>query len=208
MSIKVKVALLALLGLIVVYLYAIRAGESQHKVEPTASLEVVESEMPQLEVVGQQHKWNVMAGEPVVFNFSPITLGVRKSLFDYEGQIVVLNFWGSWCQPCITEMPMLQSVADDFADKGVAVVGVAVDQLESARKAVAQLGIKYDNLLGDGEGDVMDVISQYGNTDRHMPFTVIFMRDGALKYSYVGELTREMLDNILNTVLKGEQKVQ
>src|SRR6185437_12695317 len=55
-----------------------------------------------------------------------------------NGKIVILNFWASWCQPCIEETPSLSKLAADFAGKGVVVVGVSVDQDENAYKAFLQ----------------------------------------------------------------------
>lgn len=211
MLLKYKAALVALLSLLVIYVYLVQNSEPELTDNgATTSLEVVESKLPQMRSIKTAHGWQEMAGEAVVFDFPAMVDGQlsesRKSLLDYEGNILVLNFWGSWCQPCVTEMPMLQQIANKYADNGVAVVGVAVDQLQPATDAIKQLDIRYDMLLGDGDGDVMGVISQYGNTDRHMPFTVIFERDGTLRYAYVGELTQTMMDKILNVVLQAEPK--
>jgi thiol-disulfide isomerase/thioredoxin len=64
--------------------------------------------------------------------------GPTVSVPNANGKIVILNFWASWCQPCVEETPSLSKLAADFAGKGVVVVGVSVDQDENAYKAFVQ----------------------------------------------------------------------
>src|SRR5690242_21114565 len=69
----------------------------------------------------------VAVGEPAA-SFELATLGGKASLRDFQGQVVVLNFWATWCPPCVEETPSLEKFAEQMRPQGVAVIGVSVDQ--------------------------------------------------------------------------------
>lgn len=76
--------------------------------------------------------------------------GTLRSLRELEGKVVVINFWATWCEPCLFEMPTLDDIARDFAPDSVVVIGISIDQ----------------------EGDVYNRIKQY-HSDRRLSFQVI-----------------------------------
>jgi cytochrome c biogenesis protein CcmG, thiol:disulfide interchange protein DsbE len=106
-------------------------------------------------------------------------------LDDYSGQVVVLNFWASWCGPCIAEMPMLNRVADEFADDNVVVVGVNVwDSRDAAQRFVDELNITYLIV----EDDVATSIAvEYGLTG--VPETFVLNPDGEIVTFFRGEFS-------------------
>ena len=86
----------------------------------------------------------------------PDLSGKSVSLHDFEGKVVVLNFWASWCAPCITEMPALQSLYDRAEEKGIVVLAVAEDErAEEIEALVEKLGLKFPVLL-DETGSIKD----------------------------------------------------
>ena len=60
--------------------------------------------------------------------------GLPQSMSQWKGQWLVLNFWATWCSPCVEEMPTLQQVARDYASRGVAVVGLGIDSPNAIRR--------------------------------------------------------------------------
>ncbi|HEX6255762.1 MAG TPA: TlpA disulfide reductase family protein [Euzebyales bacterium] len=101
------------------------------------------------------------------------------------GRPMVINFWASWCAPCVHEMPMLQRVADDV---GLAMVGV--DYIDQADKAVAlarELGITYP-LVTDADGAFGQDVQLLGT-----PTTLIVDADGVVRRQLTGELTEQQL---------------
>lgn len=79
--------------------------------------------------------------------------GAQASLSDYRGQVVVLNFWASWCEPCRAESPLLQRWHDRIRSRGGTVVGVDVlDVSSDARAFMREYGLTYP-MLRDGGGD-------------------------------------------------------
>ena len=66
----------------------------------------------------------------------PDLAGEQRTLADWSGKVVVLNFWATWCAPCREEMPMLVEIGDEYRGKGVEVVGVAVDDRDKIESRV------------------------------------------------------------------------
>lgn len=109
---------------------------------------------------------------------------VRSS--GWADRVVVLNYWATWCPPCLREMPMLVELQRAYADE-VQVVGVAIDQPDQVRRFVAEHEINYPILLGDTEA--IEVARNLGNRTQGLPFTVIFDALGRLVYSHTGEIS-------------------
>ena len=83
----------------------------------------------------------------------PLLGGGELSLETLRGKTVVLDFWATWCAPCVFQIPILNALASEYADRGVVVLGVAVDVegREAVEPFAAQEGIQYPVLLGDEE---------------------------------------------------------
>lgn len=121
--------------------------------------------------------------------------GNKFRLVDTKGSIVVLDFWASWCGPCLQTMPQVEKVAREFADKKVVLVGVNLE--ESATKvkaALDRLGINLAVAL-DSNGDVAE---EYGATA--IPQTVIIDRAGNVSHVFVGANPR--FDDVLRETLQ------
>lgn len=125
----------------------------------------------------------------------PFTLGAadgrRVSVTDFEGEVLLVNFWATWCTPCRAEMPMLDALHDDLSGKGLAVVGIALDDVARAREFAERLDIGYTILVG--AGDVMATGLAYGNRAGLLPYTVLVDREGTVRWTYLGELDRDTL---------------
>lgn len=111
--------------------------------------------------------------------------GSTTSLADYRGEIVVLNFWASWCDPCVAEMPMLNRVADEYAGQGVAVLGVNVwDSHDAAVKFIDDLDVTYPVVEDDSS---TSIAVEYGLTG--VPETFVLNADGEIVTYFRGEFT-------------------
>ncbi len=74
--------------------------------------------------------------------------GAPLSLHSLQGKAVLVNFWATWCAPCLQELPALEELHRSLRDKGLVVVGVAVDDsLEGVKEAVARYGVTYPVIL-------------------------------------------------------------
>src|SRR5579872_203894 len=84
------------------------------------------------------HERIVMAGDSAPDFTLTADNGQTVSLPNFKGKLLVLNFWASWCQPCIQETPSLSQLAQQFANKGVVVLGVSVDKDQRAYSSFVQ----------------------------------------------------------------------
>ncbi len=110
---------------------------------------------------------------------------------DFDGQIVLMNFWATWCQPCREEMPMLAQLHQDLGDAGLEVVGIALDDVAQARQFADELGIAYPILVGST--DVMAAVQLYGNRSGVLPYSVLLDRAGRIRWTHLGELKEAVL---------------
>jgi len=124
--------------------------------------------------------------------------GKPISVESWSGKSLVINFWATWCAPCRREIPLLKTLAADWADRDLAIVGIAVDYPDKVRAFAAQYKIDYPVLIG--EQDALDVAAKFGMTSPALPFTVFTDRRGEVVALFVGELHRPQADFILSEV--------
>jgi thiol-disulfide isomerase/thioredoxin len=124
--------------------------------------------------------------------------GKSTSIAAWSGKSLVINFWATWCAPCRREIPLLKSVAADWAGRDLKVVGIAVDYADKVRQFAGQLKIDYPVLIG--EQDALEVAAKFGMDSPALPFTVFTDRRGEVVALFVGELHRPQADFILSEV--------
>lgn len=121
-------------------------------------------------------------------------------LADVRGQPMVINFWASWCAPCVKEMPALQRVADET---GVTVIGVAyIDQADKARALAEQLDITYD-LVRDDEGEFGERIGLLGT-----PTTLLVDASGTVVRQLTGELNEQQMRDAVEFQLRDRDRAE
>ena len=76
------------------------------------------------------------------------TRGSAVSVNDYDGQLLLINFWATWCTPCVEEMPMLSELQNRYEDRGFQIVGIALDDPAKASEFASELGVGYPILVG------------------------------------------------------------
>ncbi len=103
--------------------------------------------------------------------------GERLSLSSLQGKIVVLDFWASWCAPCLYELPYVEAIANDYADRGVVVIGIDSDRSEGAfRSAVSYFGLTYRQVFDGADGKISSLYRVSG-----IPMTYLIDRDGIIR---------------------------
>lgn len=125
--------------------------------------------------------------------------GRRHDVAGWDGRVVLLNFWATWCRPCREEMPMLDSLQRRYDGQGLQVVGVALDRPAAVRGFVKNLGIGYPILVDDATG--VDIARRYGNERGVLPFTVLIRRDGTVSRIFYGKLERKTLESALSDLI-------
>lgn len=110
----------------------------------------------------------------------------------WAGKVLVLNYWASWCPPCVRELPLFIRLQNDLHESGVQFVGIAVDRVEDVKRFVADAPINYPLLIADAESVALS--KRLGNRVEGLPFTVIFDRRGRRVFSRIGEVTADELE--------------
>lgn len=124
--------------------------------------------------------------------------GKATSIAAWSGKSLVINFWATWCAPCRREIPLLKTVAADWAGRDLTVVGIAVDYADKVREFAGRFKIDYPLLIG--EQDALEVAAKFGMDSPAFPFTVFTDRRGEIVALFVGELHRPQADFILSEV--------
>jgi thiol-disulfide isomerase/thioredoxin len=125
--------------------------------------------------------------------------GKPRKVGDWAGKILVVNFWATWCPPCLKEIPEFVRMQEKLAAQGVQFIGIAADQPEKVREFAAKMQINYPVLLG--EMDVIEIARLAGNEIGGLPFTVILDRRGHWVRSESGALDEARLTEILDPLL-------
>ena len=126
------------------------------------------------------------------FTLSDIN-GLPVSASDFEGNVWLVNFWATWCTPCVEEMPMLSRLQQEVAGQGVKIVGIALDDEHRASEFAANMAISYPILVG--QADVVITGRQYGNNTGMLPFSVLIDTNGIIQWTHLGPLSREDLEH-------------
>lgn len=119
----------------------------------------------------------------------PTLTGQSLRLADLRGRVVIVNFWATWCEPCKAEMPLLQSVYERYALRGVRLVAVNLGESRvTAKNWVDAAGLTFDVVL--------DKSQQVGATYqlRGQPSTYIISPDGIIRYIAFGTVSREAIE--------------
>lgn len=127
--------------------------------------------------------------------------GTRGGLWrasDFDGRPTLVNFWATWCAPCVREMPLLQAFADQYPNR-LNVVGIAIDEPGRVGEFVDRLDIEYPILVGTS--DVRATQARFGNPDGMLPYSVLIDSRGTVRWRHLGELEEAMLRDTLQPLL-------
>jgi thiol-disulfide isomerase/thioredoxin len=125
--------------------------------------------------------------------------GTTLTLASYRGKIVVLNFWGSWCNPCRAEGPFLQLMATDYAAKGVQFVGVDIRDTAASAKSFLGKTPTYPNLFDPDE--LVTLLFNATVSPSAIPSTIIIDRSGKIAARIFGATTEPRLSAVLDPLV-------
>ena len=118
---------------------------------------------------------------------------------NWRGKVLVVNFWASWCPPCVEEMPALDKLAQEYASKNVLIVGIGIDSPSNIREFLQKTPVSYPIVIGGLEGS--NLSKQMGNTQGALPYTVVINAKGKSIYTKLGKISEEELKKAINSAL-------
>jgi len=144
----------------------------------------------------QATRWPThVAVPPIEFtDLSAQTWGAER----FKGKTVVINFWATWCPPCIEELPLIDAFYKANQSKSFQVVGLAVDQPSQVRRFLTQKPLQFPNGLAGMVGSELGV--SLGNAQSALPYSVLFDAKGRLLAQKAGKLDQKDLDSWLQKV--------
>jgi len=129
----------------------------------------------------------------------PDTAGHEQALAQWQGKVLVVNFWATWCVPCREEMPEFVRVQKELGGRGLQFVGIAIDDADKVDRFARELGLNYPALVG-GYG-ALELSKTLGNRLGALPFTVVVDRMGHIAHTQLGPLNEEKLRSIVVQLL-------
>ena len=129
----------------------------------------------------------------------PGTDGKAQALSQWRGQVLVVNFWATWCDPCREEIPGFIKLHSQFRERGVVFVGIAVDQRDKVETYAREIGMNYPVVIGGLES--MDMARQLGDSKSVLPFTLVLDRTGRIALSHLGAISAARLEATIQELM-------
>ncbi|NML33690.1 TlpA family protein disulfide reductase [Paraburkholderia antibiotica] len=124
--------------------------------------------------------------------------GKPQSLSLLKGHPIVVNFWASWCGPCVEEMPELSQIQREYAKKGIQFVGLGVDSDKNIQAFLQKVKVAYPiYVIGFGGADLARA---FGNNAGGLPFTVVIDAKGNIRSTKLGQIDAAALRKTLDTL--------
>jgi thiol-disulfide isomerase/thioredoxin len=122
-----------------------------------------------------------------------------QTLNQYQGKVLIVNFWATWCPPCREEIPHFIEVQRKLGNKGVQFAGIALDHPEQAAAFVQEFGVNYPIFIARiNESENMRAMGNHGGG---LPYTLIYDRHGKLREKILGGLDKTRLEHLLSPLI-------
>ena len=145
-----------------------------------------------------------LGSKTVISNIRPLfklkdTENKTRDVKEWDGKVLMINFWATWCPPCRREMPAFIELQEKYQDKGFTIIGIALDEKQAVIDFTDPMGMNYPILMAEQEGVVIS--KAYGNNLGVLPYTVIVDRKGNIIHRQRSELTYEQVEDMIKPLL-------
>jgi len=142
--------------------------------------------------------------EPQVPQIRPIFAlkdleGKTRSITEWDGKSLIVNFWATWCAPCRREIPLLNSISAEYGPKGFEIVGIAIDFADDVKRFTATVPLHYSLLVGEDDG--LEVARGFGVQSLAFPFTAFVDARGEVLAVHLGELHAPQAKAIISVIV-------
>ena len=170
-------------------------GCKKKKTETTQQTEV-EAEITPTQPIAESTPSTTGGKSAPAFTLQDLN-GKSVSLADFRGKVIILDFWATWCPPCIKEIPDFIELYKQYEDKGFAMVGISLDQagISVVKSFVQKSKINYPIMMTDGKVD-----KAYGGITS-IPTTFIIDPAGNIRKKYVGYNSKAVFENDIKALL-------
>jgi len=122
-----------------------------------------------------------------------------RHISEWDGKVILLNFWASWCPPCREELPDFVRLYENYGAQGFVVVGVAIDKKQDIADFMDSVGVEYPVMISELEG--IRISQTYGNRLGALPYSVIINREGQIISSHTRLLTYADVEGMIRPLL-------
>lgn len=129
----------------------------------------------------------------------PDLQGVEQALAQWRGKVMIVNYWATWCPPCIKEIPEFSAVSRRYADQPVQFVGISIDDADKVRAFRDQYDVPYPLLVASH--GALKLTAELGNEPQALPFTLIVDPSGAIRHAKLGTLSESELVGKIDALL-------
>lgn len=129
--------------------------------------------------------------------------GVQRTVQEWDGKILIINFWATWCSPCLAEIPAFIRLQEKYGEQGLQFVGIALHSADEIKGYISEVGMNYPALVGID--DATRVARSLGNRFGVLPYTVVIDRDRRIYFIRSGPIQYEEADIVINSILENRE---
>ena len=129
----------------------------------------------------------------------PDVSGKQHSSSEWQGRVLVINFWATWCPPCREEIPDFIALQKNLGEKGLQFIGIAIEELQPVAEYLQNMDDNYPMLIAGDNGVGLSI--RMGNLLQAVPFTIVVNRQGQIVHRQPGEFSREDLLAVVGPLL-------
>ncbi len=125
--------------------------------------------------------------------------GIAHDVSEWDGKILIVNFWATWCPPCRKEIPEFIAMQEEYGAQGLQFIGIAIDEAQKVQDFADEMGINYPLLIG--ADDAIEAAKAFGNRYGALPYSAIVDRQGRIVHVERGKLNRQEAEAVFKPIL-------
>lgn len=129
----------------------------------------------------------------------PDLTGKQRNIKEWDGKVLAVNFWATWCEPCKREIADFNLLQKQYGGKGFQFIGVALDDLDAVQTYLKTSTIAYPVLIG--EDQATKIAGRYGDDEGVVPYTAFINRKGQIAFIQYGAMSQDLARQVINSLL-------